>query len=451
MRKPSPTGELIRLAWPVYIAQIAMMANGVVDTLMAGRLSVVDLAAVGIGASIQVTILMSLTGVLLALPPLIAHLHGAGRPAEIGREVQQSLWVSLALCIAAVILLLHPQPFMALAQLQPAVEGKVRAYLDASAWGAPAVFAFRTFFGLLMGIGRPRLVMNFNLAALAFKPLLNAVFMYGLWRLPALGGPGCAVATAVDYWLIAVAAWAWCLGSPEYASLKLRQRLSLPDWQVIAAFLRLGVPIALTFIADVSAFTFMALFIARLGPVMSAAHQIAANLAAFAFILPLSIGNATAILAGRALGAGDPRRARQMSWRGIRLGLACGLAVSSIFWLGAGRIGALYTADAQVRAVAAHLIVLVGCYHLADALQAVAVNALRGYKKSTIPMLIYTTGLWGLGLGGGVALGLTNACGPPRGAAGFWLAAVASLGLVGAAVAFYLDRVSRRALQRGGA
>ena len=450
MRKPSPTGELIRLAWPVYIAQIAMMANGVVDTVMAGRLSVVDLAAVGIAASIQVTILMSLTGVLLALPPLIAHLHGAARPAEIGREVQQSLWVSLALCIAAVILLRHPQPFIALAELQPAVEIKVRAYLDDSAWGAPAVFAFRTFFGLLMGIGRPRLVMNFNLAALALKPLLNAVFMYGLWGLPALGGPGCAVATTVDYWLIAVLAWAWCLGSPDYASLKLRQRLSMPDWPVIAAFLRLGVPIALTFIADVSAFTFMALFIARLGPVMSAAHQIAANLAAFAFILPLSIGNATAILAGRALGAGDPRRARQMSWRGIRLGLACGLGVSLMFWLGAGSIAALYTADARVRAVAAHLIVLVGCYHLADALQAVAVNALRGYKRSTVPMLIYTTGLWGLGLGGGVALGLTHALGPPRGAAGFWLAAVVSLGLVGAAVALYLDRVSRRALERGG-
>lgn len=447
MKKPSLTGELVRLVWPVYIAQIAMMANGVVDTVMAGRLSVIDLAAVGIAASIQVTILMSLTAVLLALPPLVAHLYGAGRSGEIGREVQQSLWVSLSLCIAAIILLRHPYPFIALAELQPAVEIKVRAYLGAAAWGAPAVFAFRTFFGLLLGVGRPRLMMNFNLAALALKLPLNAVFMYGLGGLPAMGGPGCAVATAVDYWLVALTAWVWCLRSPEYAVFKLRQRFAMPDRQVISAFLRLGIPIALTFIADLSAFTFMALFIARLGPVMSAAHQIAANLAAFAFILPLSIGNATAILAGQALGAGQPRRARQVSWRGIRLGLACGLVVSSIFWLGAPRIAALYTSAGAVKAVAAHLIVLVGCYHLADALQAVAVNALRGYKRSTVPMLIYTTGLWGIGLGGGVALGLTHALGQPRGAAGFWLAAVAGLGLVGASVALYLERVSRHAMR----
>jgi MATE family multidrug resistance protein len=96
-----------------------------------------------------------------------------------------------------------------------------------------------------------------------------------------------------------------------------------------------------------------------------------------------------------------------------------------------------------VQGVAAHLIVLVGFYHLADALQATAVNALRGYKKSGVPMLIYATALWGMGIGGGVTLGLTDRLGPARGAAGFWIAAVASLGLVGLLVSLYLDRISR--------
>ncbi|MDO8932314.1 MAG: MATE family efflux transporter, partial [Rhodocyclaceae bacterium] len=98
-----------------------------------------------------------------------------------------------------------------------------------------------------------------------------------------------------------------------------------------------------------------------------------------------------------------------------------------------------------VRAAAAPLIALVAFYHLADALQAVAVNALRAYRKSTVPMVIYAVALWGVGLGGGVLLGLGDAFGAPRGAAGFWIAAIASLTLAGAAVAVYLDRVSRSA------
>jgi MATE family multidrug resistance protein len=446
MRKPaSPIGELVRLAWPVLVAQLAVMANGAIDTAMAGRLSAIDLAAVGIGASIQVTVLMSVMGVLLALPPLIAHLYGAGQSAAIGREIHQSIWISLALALVAIILLRYPEPFIAISALQPAVEAKVRVYLDASAWGVPGTIAFRLFFGLSVGLGRPRPVMLFNLTALILKIPLNALFMYGLWGVPALGGPGCAVATTVDAWLMAALAWGWCLHHPDYAEFRLRTRFAAPDPTAIRAFLRLGLPIGLTFLADVTAFTFMALFIARLGPIVSGAHQIAANLAAIAFMIPLALGNATAVLAGQALGAGQPRRARHACWQGIGLGMVIATVVSLSCWLAAPRIAALYTPDRAVQAVAAPLIVLVGFYHLADALQAVAVNALRGYKKSAVPMVIYTVALWGFGLGGGVVLGLTDTFGAARGAPGFWIAAIASLGLVAALVALYLDRVSRAA------
>ncbi|TCJ11956.1 MATE family efflux transporter [Parasulfuritortus cantonensis] len=448
MKATSLTGELVRLAWPVYVAQIATMASAAIDTVMAGRLSAVDLAVVGVASSIQVTILMSLAGVLFALPALIAHSQGAGRPAEVGRDVHQSLWIAFVLCVVAVLLLMHPEPFLAMSDLRPDVEAKVRAYLDASVWGVPGFMAFRIFFGFSAGIGEPRAVMAYNLVALALKPPLNALFMYGFLGLPAMGAPGCAVATSVEISLIAVLAWAGCLGNRRYAGYRLGAPLARPDYAAIAAYLKLGVPIALTFIADITAFTFMALFIARLGPAVSAAHQIAANLAALAFMLPLSIGNASAILAGQALGAGQPGRARRVCGRGLGLGLVCGGLTSLAFWLGAPWIAAFYTGAEAVRRLAAPLIVLVAAYHLADTVQAIAVNALRGYKRTAIPMVIYTTSLWGLGLGGGVLLGLTDRLGPARGAAGFWLAGIASLALAAGLVALYLDRVSRAAAGR---
>ncbi|MGO8756281.1 MAG: MATE family efflux transporter [Gallionellaceae bacterium] len=442
-RSASSTSQLIHLAWPVLVAQLAMMANAVIDTAMAGRLSAIDLASVGIAASIMATVLMSLISVLLALPPIIAQLYGAGRRADVGREIHQSVWISLVLALLAILLLCFPGPIISISHLQPRVETKVRAYLAASAWGVPAVFAMRIFFGLATGIARPRPVMFFNLVSLALKIPLNAVFMFGLLGAPEMGGPGCAVATSVDAWLMAALAWGWCLRHPDYMQFQMRRRFAAPDYKAIWDFLRLGIPIGLTFVADVTAFTLMALFIARLGPVVSGAHQIAANLAAVAFMVPLALGNATSILVGQAIGAGQPERARHTCWEGIRLGMAIAVVLSTIFWFGAPHIAALYTTDPQVQKVATPLIMLVALYHLGDALQAVAVNALRGYKRSVIPMLIYGTLLWGLGLGGGFLLGLTDTLGPARGAQGFWIAAIASLWLVAGLVAVYLNAVSR--------
>ena len=442
-RSTSPASQLIHLAWPVLVAQLAMMANAVIDTAMAGRLSAVDLASVGIAASIMATVLMSLISVLLALPPIIAQLYGAGRRAEVGHEIHQSVWVSLVLALVAILLLRFPGPIIAISQLQPLVETKVRAYLAASAWSVPGIFALRIFFGLATGIARPRPVMLFNLLSLGIKVPLNAVFMFGLLGAPELGGPGCAVATAVDAWLMAVLAWGWCLRHPGYAQFRLRGRFAAPDRKAILEFLRLGVPIGLTFIADVTAFTFMALFIARLGPVVSGAHQIAANLAALAFMVPLALGNATAVLVGQDIGAGQRERARHTCWVAIRIGMAIAVVLSASCWFGAPHIAALYTTDPEVQKVAVPLIMLVALYHLGDALQAVAVNALRGYKRSVVPMLIYATLLWGLGLGGGFVLGLTDTLVPARGATGFWIAAIASLWLVAGMVAVYLNGVSR--------
>ncbi len=444
----SSTRSLLHFAWPVLVAQLALMANSVIDTAMAGRLSAIDLASVGIAATIMSTILMSLISVLMALPPIIAQLYGAGQRDKIGREIHQSIWISLVLALVAILLLHYPEPFIWVSELQPPMEIKVRAYLDASVWGIPATIALRLFFGLSTGIGRPLPVMTFNLLALCLKIPLNSVFMFGLLGIPAMGAPGCAVATAIDAWLLASIAWLWCLNHPNYREFKILVRFSAPDFSAIWEFLRLGIPIGLTFIADMTAFTFMALFIARLGPIVSGAHQIASNLAVVAFMFPLSLGTATAVLAGQAIGAGQSEQARHLCWVGIRLGMIIALIISLIFWLGAPHIAALYTTDPQVQAAAIPLIILVAFYHLGDAIQAVAINALRGYKKSAVPMVIYTTTLWGVGLGGGYLLGLTNTFGQAQGAGGFWLAAIISLWLVACLVAIYLNTVSKANLNK---
>lgn len=437
----SPLRELVHLAWPVLIGQVAVVGIGVVDTVMAGRLSALDLAAVGIGASIYITVFVSCMGVLLALTPTVAHHYGAGRRAEIGEEVRQSAWLALLLALAGMLLLHYPEPFILLARLTPAVEAKVRAYLVAVSWGMAPALAFRIFYGFMSGIGRPRAIMAFNLLALAVKVPLNAVFMFGL----DMGAAGCAAATATISWATAIGAWFWCARQASCAEFCLFGVWSRPKPPVIAALLRLGLPIGATFLVDVTAFTFMALFIARLGPTVSAAHQIAANLAVLTFMVPLSIGHAASVLAGHALGAGDRPRARHAGLTGVWVGLAVSAVIGLGLWFGAPLLAAAYTPDGPVRSAAAALVAIVAAYHFVDSLQAVAVNVLRGYKKTTVPMVVYALSLWGVGLGGGYVLGLSDLLGPARGAAGYWLAATASLVLAGGIVVAYFLAVSRDA------
>jgi MATE family multidrug resistance protein len=440
--------DIVRLAWPVYVSQVAVMANGVIDTVMAGRYGTLDLAAVGIGASIYATLFITLMSVLLALTPIAAQAYGAGRHAEIGESVRQCGWLAVWLALVSLALLKHPQPLFALSRLAPDVEARTAAYLDAIAWAVPTTLLFRVFAGFSTAISRPRPVMVLNLAGLALKVPLNWVLMNGELGLPALGAAGCAAATAVIAWLTCAAAWLWCRREPDYRRYRVFERWSWPraraQWQLVA----LGVPIGATFFVDVTAFTFMALFIARSGALWSGAHQIAANLAALAFMLPLAIGIASGVLVGQALGARTPVRARTMGLAGLGLGLACGAAVGATLVLAARPIVALYTSDPDVQRIAVGLLAFVGVYHVVDALQVVAVSAVRAYERIAVPMVIYAVALWGVALGGGYALGITGfgAFGSevaPMGATGFWVAAVAGMVLTAALVTAYFLRLSR--------
>ena len=429
------------------------MANGVIDTLMAGRYSTVDLAAVGVGTAIYISIFVAMMGVLLALTPIASQLYGAGRHAEIGEEVRQCAWLSLALALACFILLRYPEPFLAISRLQPEVEQKVRAYLAAASWGVPAMLLFRVFYGFSNAVSRPRPVMVLNILGLAMKVPLNWLLMYGKLGMPELGGVGCAVSGAIIAWVICTFGWFWCYRETDFRRYGIFERFSWPRWKKQWHVISLGLPIGITFFVDVTGFTFMALFIARLGALNSAAHQIAGNFAALLFMLPLSLGNAASVLVGQAIGARDLARARATAIAGVATAVGFGVVLAILVRLASAQIAALYTVDPQVRAIAAGLLALVAVYHVFDSIQAVASNVLRGYKRVLAPMLIYAVALWGVGLGGGYTLGLTGVdvgvsadwriVIAPMGARGFWVAAAASLAVAGVLVTLYFLRVSR--------
>ncbi len=443
------TSDICQLAWPVLVAQLAVMGYAVIDTTMAGRFATEDLAAVGIGASIYFSVFIAFMGVLLAVSPTVAQLLGAGRDAEIGEQVRQAMWLTLVLAFVAVLLFRYPEPLLAMSKAPPVVADKVRNYLAISAWGAPAGLAFRLFASYTTAISLPRVMMALNLFGFVLKVPLAWVFTFGHLGAPPLGAAGCALSTAIVSWIICVLAWAWCGLSPAYRRHGVFSRWSWPRWKDQWQLIALGVPIGLTFLVDVTAFTFMALFIARLGATNSAAHQIAANMAAVMYMLPLAIGNAVGVLVGQAVGARQFALARATGLTGIMLALTFALLSGATVMFGARTVAALYTSDASVQALAATLLLLVAGYHLFDALQAVTVSALRGYKRAVVPLLINAAGLWGLGLAGGYVIGLTETIDlsvlgltTPLGVSGFWAGAIAGMFLADVGIIIYFLRES---------
>jgi MATE family multidrug resistance protein len=442
------TSRVASLAWPILVGQLAVIMNGVADTMMTARYSATDLASLGLGASVYVSIFVGLSGVMQALSPIIGQLYGAKKFDAIGDEVRQGVWLAIFLSAVGSALLLHPSFLLDIAEAPPELDGKVREYLALLAPALPATLGFRIYASLNHAISRPRMVMMIQVGSILLLKLpLNALFIFGGFGLPALGAPGAAIATGITAWLALLVGWFIVRNDASYLAFSIvGHGLGKPSWPAQVALLKLGVPMGLSYLIEVTAFTFMALFIARLGSNALAAHQITSNFGTVLYMLPLSIANATGTLVAQEIGAGRLAAARHAGNAGVRLGVALAVATGVIVWFAREWIISLYTPDLRVATAAMPLFFFIAFYQLFDAMQVGTAFVLRAYKVATIPTLMYAVALWGIGLGGGYLLGFDLLGGTPdmlQGAAGFWFGNSISLGIVAAALIWYLRRVQR--------
>jgi multidrug resistance protein, MATE family len=439
--------KIAELAWPVLIGQLAIIAFGVIDTAMVGRYSAVDLAALGLGSSIYISVYIGLTGILTALQPIAAQLYGARRYAEIGEEVRQALWLALALTVLGFLILYFPGPMLRLARVPEALHERTIAYLRILSFGLPASLAFRVYSSLTNSVGKPRLVMILQIGALLLKVPLNTWFIFGGLGVPAMGGPGCAFASTAINWGLAAVAMLVLTRVDVFTPFGIFERFCWPVWRRQAAQLRLGIPMGLSYLIEVTSYTFMALFIARFGTTTLAGHQIAGNIGAVLYMTPLAIGIASSTLVAQALGAHRPEAARTLSRHGIITAVAIASCYGAIVLVLRPYIIEGYTTNKQVAAAALPLVLIVVGYHLFDALQITTAFVLRAYQVAVVPTVVYALALWGVGLGGGYLLGFNVGGFTPSwltGARGFWVANTASLAIAGIGLLMYWRAVSRR-------
>ena len=447
----SEAGALWQLAWPILIGQLANVGMSVVEVAMAGHASANDLAGVALGVSIWNMVIITLMGVMMAVNPMVAHLVGAREFSQVPHVVRQALWQALGVGLVAVLLAnLAGSVFDHLA-LQAQVRDLAKDFVVITSLALPAFAAYRVLYGYSVSLNQTKPVMVIALGALLLNVVVNWLLVFGKLGLPRLGGLGCAWATLVCVWFNLLALLWWMRRASAYRSTWPFARFEWPHWPQVRSLLHLGLPIGITYFAETSAFSLIALLIARFGSTEMAAHQIALNFSSLVFMLPLSVGLALLTRVGQSLGACEAHAARFRAWVGVAMALgfavlsATGMAVFST------QIAAAYTSDEAVAGTAAQLLFLAALFQLSDATQVATSCAIRGYKVTRAPMLIQLTAFWVFSLPLGYALGLAPKWLPwapaePMAARGFWIALVVGLTVAALGLSALLRFVARQHL-----
>lgn len=420
--------KLIKIATPVLLAQIAQNSMGLVDTIMAGRVSSTDMAAISVGASIWLPLVLFGHGLLLALPPTVSYLNGSGQRHRIAHQIRQGIWIALLSSIPLGLLIYFSDIVLQFMNMEPHMAQIAQDYLHAMLWGLPAYLLLVNFRCLNDGIAKTKPAMVITFLGLMLNIPLNYIFIYGKLGVPAFGAVGCGIATAIVNWSMCLMMMGYSYFNRQERELKVfTQLIEKPSLNTLKKLLQLGLPIAIALCCEVALFAITALLLSPLGATIVASHQIALNTSSFIFMFPMSIGMATTILVGQALGAGSPKKAKNMAYAALMLGLTITVITAFITIFFRYEIAAIFVTDEIVIGMAASLLFLAAIYQFSDTIQVVVGGVLRGYKDTKVILYITLFAYWVIGVPLGYTLARTDLLMPSIGAQGFWIAFVVAL------------------------
>ncbi|HYC30871.1 MAG TPA: MATE family efflux transporter [Gemmatimonadales bacterium] len=414
----------VRLALPVVVIQIGMMAMGVVDTVMVGHLSARALAAVALGNLYFFGLAIFAIGTLMVLDPVVAQAVGARDQPAIARGIQRGILLALLLAVPAVLLLMAARPFFELARQPAEVTPSAAAYAIRLAPGVLPFFVFVVFRQSLQAMRRTAPIVLTIVVANLVNAGLNWILIFGRFGAPAMGVEGSAWATTVSRWLLAFLLYA--LVRRQLRPYLWPIRSEVRELAPMIRMLRLGLPIGCQVVLEFGAFALVALMMGWIGTIEMAGHQVAINLASLTFMVPLGAADAASVLVGQAVGRDDPEGARGASLSALLCGAGFMSLTAIVFLTLPLPLARLYTDDATVVAIATALIPLAGVFQVFDGLQAVAGGILRGLGETRVAMLVNLFGYWALGLPLSYVLGFRLGMGP----GGLWWGLVAGLAVV---------------------
>ncbi len=422
------------LTGPILISQFSQASYGLIDTIMAGQVSPLDLAAVAVGAGIWLPLFLLTTGTLLATTPLVAEARGAGDHHRIPHITHQALWLALLVGGAGLLLVRNAAPILTWLDVPIELRSATSLYLEGVSWGMPAVGLFFVLRCYCEAQDRPVPVMIISLGGLVLNVFANALFIYGsddtilsFLNIPAMGGPGCGWATSVVIWTLSAVMLLYVLLAPSFHPVRLMRRWAPPHRAQIRATAALGFPIGLAIFFEVSSFSIVAILISPLGATTVAGHQVAMSVTSMIFMIPLSLAIALTIRIGQGYGAQDIHAINHSRRVGLTATTLVASCTALLLLLFREPIAAVYSDDLDVQQLATQLMLFAVFYQIADALQVGAAGCLRGIQDTRSPMLLTLIAYWLVAIPFGFVAGSTDLLGKMWGAHGYWAGLVLGL------------------------
>ena len=425
------------------LTQLFIMGTGFLDTAMSGHYSAADIAGVAMAGNVLWPTFMLITGITTALTPIVAQLRGAGDTGAAGARVRQGLWIAVFGSATLVIVILSAEPLLRLPWLQidNAVIEVAMGYLQAVAWGVPAVVLYVALRNVCDGLGQTRPTMYISGFVLPINGFLNYSFVYGEFGFPELGGVGCGWATAIVLW-IQLGLMIIVVKQSFFRRTNIFERMDKPNMREIWRIIKLGLPIGLAMFLGMAVFAAVGFLVASIGVNELAAHSIAGNLNWLTYVIPMGLVAAASIRVGFFTGAGKLPAARAAAATSYRFAFVYALIVSALLVIFRYQLVSIYTTDPAVIELAVTLLLFIALYQIVDDTQAVAVGALRGYKDTTVPMIFQAVGYWVIALPLGTALAFGWNGIEPLGVYGYWAGMTFGLFLVSCANGIRLWRTS---------
>ncbi len=395
---------MVALAVPVVFSELGWMAQGVVDTIMVGKLGPAAIGAVAVGNAVYYTPSLFGMGLLLGLDTLVSQAYGRKDHDECHRWLAQGVYLA---CIATPpLMLLAGAASLGFVRfgIAPQVAVSAASYLRVLLWSTLPLLLYGAARRYLQGVGEVRVITATYVGANLVNWFLNWVLIYGKLGFPALGVDGSAISTGFARVFMAIALIGFAWRYERRRGHPLFRHWAAPQLARLKALVRLGAPAAGQILLEVSAWNLCTFAAGWLTPVALATHTIALNYASVTYMVPLGVSAAAAVSVGHAVGAGDAPRARRAGWLALGLGVSFMLMAAVVFVAAPGPLIRLYTDDPRVLAVGPGLLGLAAAFQIFDGIQTVSTGALRGLGETRVPMFANLLGYWVLGLPLGFSL-----------------------------------------------
>lgn len=435
------TKQIFVMLIPILITQLGMFSMVFFNTIMSGKYSSSDLAAVAIGSSIWSPIFTGISGILLAVSPIAAQRFGEKRSREVASVVRHGLYISVMITIVVILLgVFFLDPLLDKMNLPSDVQETAFDYLVGLSYGILPLFIFNVLRSFIYALGKTRIVMYILLLSLPINFFLNFVLIFGYWGFPELGGAGAGYATSITEWLI-TGMTVFIVKTKEpfsgFAVFENLKNFSLAECKEI---LKIGVPMGLSTFFETSMFAVVTILLSKFNVTTIAAYQSALNIVSFLYMIPISISMAQTVLVSYEVGARRYKDAKSYSWLGIYLAILIALFTGVLVVLFRYQVAGFYSNETEVINLTAHFLIFALFFQISDAIQVTAQAALRGYKDVNLAFVMTLIAYWLICLPVGYVL--ANYTG--LGATGYWLGLTAGLLAAGIALSWRLIYIQKR-------